>query len=181
MKKPALFLFFMLGSIGVCASAFAKEYPVVKGYGAVTPLPQAKGQPDKSLKYKVLFDVKISAAKTSEVNPGLDRVARFVNLMASAGIKPESLDVVVILSGNATPVALGNRDFKARFLVPNPNTKLIQELTNAGVKIFVCGQSLFDYQFKPEWVNPEVALALGAIVFIPTYELKGYAPVPETN
>jgi hypothetical protein len=51
------------------------EYPVIKGYGPAVSLPNAAVQPDKSLQYKILFDISKPAASNDQVNPGLDHVA----------------------------------------------------------------------------------------------------------
>ena len=154
------------------------EYPVIKGYGPVQPLPKAAVQPDKHLKYKVLFDITHAAKEVGKVNPGLDHVARFINVMASGGIRPEKMSLVAVVHGDATPLILKNDLFKEKFGQDNPNIKLIDDLKKAGVKLYVCGQALTDDNFKPEWVNPEIVLSLSALVAVPTFQLKGYAYLP---
>ena len=166
-----LILFFM-------GLAFAWEYPVIKGYGPVQPLPKAAVQPDKHLKYKVLFDITHAAAEVGKVNPGLDHTARFINVMASGGIRPEKMNLVAVVHGDATPMVLRNDIFKEKFGQDNPNIKLIEDLKKAGVELYVCGQALADDKFKPEWVNPEIIITLSALVDVPTFQLKGYAYLP---
>jgi len=155
--------------------AFAWEYPVIKGYGPVQSLPEAAVQPDKHLKYKVLFDITHAAKEVGKVNPGLDHVARFINVMASGGIRPEKMSLVAVVHGDATPIILKNDIFKEKLGQDNPNIKLVNELRKAGVKLYVCGQALADDNFKSEWVNPEIVLSLSALVDVPTFQLKGYA------
>ncbi|MEK7198684.1 MAG: DsrE family protein [Bacteroidota bacterium] len=48
-------------------------------------------------------------------------------------------------------------------------------MQEAGVKIFVCGQSLNKKNIPIEEVTPEVKPALSAITTLTTYQLKGYA------
>lgn len=165
-------------SLFLAVLSFAWEYPIIKGYGPVQPLPKAAVQPDKQLKYKVLFDIIHAAQDVGKINPGLDHVARFINVMASAGIMPEEMDLVAVVHGHATPIILTNRIFKKEFGQNNPNIQLIDDLKKAGVKLYVCGQALIDYKFKPEWVNPEIVLSLSALVDVPTFQLKGYAYLP---
>jgi intracellular sulfur oxidation DsrE/DsrF family protein len=158
--------------------ALAWEYPVITGYGPAQPLPDAAVQPDKSIKYKVLFDVIVASKKPPAVNPGLEHVARFINVMATAGMMPKSMELVAVIHGDATPLVLDNKIYKQKFGTNNPNLKLISDLKNAGVKLYVCGQALGDFRYKHDWVNPDIVIALSALSTVTTYELKGYAYVP---
>jgi intracellular sulfur oxidation DsrE/DsrF family protein len=157
---------------------YAWEYPVIKDYGPVQPLPKAAVQPDKSIKYKVLFDVTQASKRVDQGNPGLGHVARFINVMATAGLMPKEMELVAVVHGGATPAALKNEFFKAKFKKENPNLRLIKDLKEAGVKLYVCGQALADDRFKEEWVNEQIEVALSALVVVPTFQLKGYAYLP---
>jgi intracellular sulfur oxidation DsrE/DsrF family protein len=169
----SMFLILVCGGL-----AGAWDYPVITGYGPVHPLPKAAIQPDKAIHYKVLFDIKTPAKETDKVSPGLNHVARFINVMASAGLMPDKMSMVAVIHGNAAPIALKNEIFKEKFKVDNPNIKLISDLKKAGVKVYVCGQSLADFSYKPEWLNPDIILTLSALVDVPTFELQGYAYLP---
>ena len=158
--------------------SFAWEYPVIKGYGGMEPLPNAAFQPDKPIKYRVLFDITKASESVDRVNPGLDRVARFLNVMAVSGILPKDMELAAIIHGQATPSVLKSEVFKDRFKKDNPNREIIQGLKEAGVKLYVCGQTLVDDGFKEEWVNEQIGIAVSALVVVPTYQLKGYAYVP---
>ncbi len=158
--------------------SFAWEYPVIKDYGRMEPLPNAAFQPDKLIRYRVLFDITKASESVDRVNPGLDRVARFLNVMAASGILPKDMDLAAVIHGQATPSVLKNEVYKDRFKKDNPNEKIIQRLQEAGVKLYVCGQTLADDGFKEKWVNEQIAIAVSALVVVPTYQLKGYAYVP---
>ena len=164
----------------ICFSswAFAWEYPIIKGYGPMNPLPNAAVQPDNSIKYKVIFEITRIAQSVEKVNPGLDRVARFLNVMAASGIMPKEMELAAVIHGPAAPIVLKNEIFKDRFKTDNPNEKIIRDLKEAGVKLFVCGQSLADNGFEHKWVNEQIAIAVAALVVVPTYQLKGYAYQP---
>jgi intracellular sulfur oxidation DsrE/DsrF family protein len=88
------------------------------------------------------------------------------------------MEMVVIIHGGATPIVLKNDVFKDKYQVENPNMKIIKDLKRTGVKVYVCGQALADNKFESAWVNPGITVVLSALVFVPTYELKGYAYVP---
>jgi intracellular sulfur oxidation DsrE/DsrF family protein len=158
--------------------SFAWEYPLIKGYGPMDPLPNAAVQPDKSIKYKVIFEITRVAQSVDKVNPGLDRVARFLNVMAASGIMPKDMELAAVIHGPAAPSVLKNEIFKGRFKMDNPNEKIIRDLKEAGVKLYVCGQSLADNGFEHKWVNEQIAIAVAALVVVPTYQLKGYAYQP---
>ncbi len=158
--------------------SFAWEYPVIKGYGPINPLPNAAVQPDKSIKYKVIFEITRVAQSVDKVNPGLDKVARFLNVMAASGIMPKDVELVAIIHGPAAPAILKNEIFRNRFKTDNPNEKIIKALKEAGVKLYVCGQSLADNGFEHKWVSEQITIAVSASVVVPTYQLKGYAYQP---
>jgi len=180
MKRQLLKNLVVLAVVLICFPRipFAWEYPFIKGYGPVNPLPNAAFQPDKSIKYKVLFDVTGAAKGVDKVNPGLDHVARFINLMAVGGIMPKDMELAVIVHGPATPIVLRKEIFVERFKKDNPNKKIIKDLKTAGVKLYVCGQALADDGLKEEWVNQQILIAVSALVVVPTYQLKGYAYLP---
>ncbi len=174
----ALFTMVLILGVSFQINALAWEYPVIKGYGPAQPLPEAAVQPDKSIKYRVLFDVIVGSKTPHTVNPGLEHVARYINVMATAGMMPKSMELVAVVHGDATPSVLDNKIFKKKFDTDNPNLKLIADLKNAGVQLYVCGQALGDFKYKHEWVNPDITIALSALSTVTTYELKGYAYIP---
>ena len=180
MKRQLLNSAIVLTSILIFFSnwSFAWEYPAIKGYGPVEPLPNAAFQPDKLTKYRVLFDITKAAEGMDKVNPGLDRVARFLNVMAASGIVSKDMELVAVIHGPAAPAVLKNEIFKDRFKMDNPNERIIQVLREAGVKLYVCGQTLADNGFEHKWVNEQIAIAVAALVVVPTYQLKGYAYQP---
>lgn len=156
------------------------QYPAIQGYGPIVPLPRAVVQPDGSLTYKVLFDITTAGTKKDKagtVNDGLGHVARFINVMKSAGPSVRQ-ELVIVIHGSATPVVLDNRAYKAKFNQDNPNRQLIKDLKSQGVTIYVCGQALRDHKFTHDSVNPDISIALSALVVVPTYQLKGYAYQP---
>ncbi len=63
-------------------------YPVIKEIGPVKQLPNVSFQPDAQLRYRVLFDVAKDALRNDEeaINPGLEKVVRYINTLAVGGI-----------------------------------------------------------------------------------------------
>ncbi|MFL6544697.1 MAG: DsrE family protein [Candidatus Udaeobacter sp.] len=151
-------------------------YPLVPGHGGVVALPQAAEQPRKSA--KALFDI-TADAKPGMVNKGLEQVARLLNLYGAAGMKAGDVKIAAVLHGDADKAALSDRAYAARFnVVANSNLPLIRELKNAGVEVFVCGQSLHELGFKAEEVAVEVPVADSAMLVLVNKQADGYAYIP---
>ncbi|KXU31265.1 hypothetical protein A0J57_02255 [Sphingobium sp. 22B] len=154
-------------------------HPVIAGFGTITPLPDAANQPDTAVNYRAVFNVTKAAAKPEEVNPSLDRVARFVNLLGSKGVNPAPGALVAVIHGPATPIIMNDAAYQARFGRANPNTALIAALRQAGVEIHVCGQALGRAGIEPASVSRDVTVDLAAMVTLATLQLKGWALIPD--
>jgi len=165
----------------VAATATAEDpkwiNPTITDYGAVVSLPQTAMQPSKDIDYKVVFNVTMGG-DGEKINPGLERVARAVNIFTSAGVPASQLHFVAGVHGPATPSVLDHEHYKQKFNVENPNVKLISELTKAGVKVVVCGQALAHNKFPHDWVNREVEVTLSAISDVIILEQQGYVLFP---
>ena len=139
-------------------------------------LPRAAEQPRKGA--KAVFDV-TAAAKPGEVNKGLEQVARLLNLYGAAGLTAHDVTIAAVLHGEADQAVLTNAAYAARYNVAaNPNLPLIRELKNAGVELFVCGQSLHELGFKSEEVAGEVPIADSAMLVLVNKQNGGYAYIP---
>ncbi len=157
------------------ALAQTKEFPVVKNGGGVFPVPEATPVADKNMAYKIVGDLMVGPEKPEELNPGLDRVARLFNAYSEAGIKPEKIDMVVVVHFKGTPLIMSDAAYEKAFGVANPNTALIDELAAKGVKFYVCGQSLRMRGYTDTPRNPNIKVTEAALVATTTFQLKGYA------
>ena len=171
--------------IAASASAIAADTdssfwqtPALAGAGKMHPLPKAAYQPDPSATYKIVFAVTKAGDKPDEVSPSLERVARTVNLYASAGTPLNHMKFVVVLSGPATAAALDNDHYKQKFGVDNPNLEIISKLRAVGIDVAVCGQAVAEHQFRYDWISSQVTLALSALTTISTLEAQGYVLLP---
>ena len=98
----------------ISASAGVPGQAVIPGHGAITPVEGAAERPDRKLRYRVLFNVTKAAATPDKINPSLEKVARFLNLLGNDGVRPEQGDVVVIVHGPATPIVTEDRAYAIR-------------------------------------------------------------------
>jgi len=151
------------------------QTPAIQGYGRVHPRPDAAEQPSPDQTYKVVFNITKGADDPSQPNPGLDHVARAVNVFASAGVPADKLDFVAVIHGPATASVLNADAYESQTKTANPNIELIGRLRRAGVKIEVCGQALSDHDYKDDWVNPDVIITLSALSDLAIYGNRGYA------
>lgn len=154
------------------------QTPVVTHAGRMHPLPDAAYQPDRAATYKVVFALTHGSAKPGEVNPGLQRVARTVNLYASAGVPLDHMKFVAIASGAATSIALDDAHYEKQYGVANPNLPVIRELRKDGIDVAVCGQAVAEHHYEFDWVDKSVTLALSALTTITELQQKGYALMP---
>ena len=129
---------------------------------------------------KIVFDV-TADTKPSDVNKGLDRAARLLNLYGAAGLKASDVRIVVVLHGEATKSVLQDDFYRPRFGVErNPNLPLIRELQKAGVELFVCGQALNYKGFPESAVAKDIPIADAALTVTVNRQQDGfgYLPVP---
>lgn len=153
--------------------------PVIQEYGKVHPMPGAAVQPAADREYKILFNITKAAETPDQVNPGLEHIARLINIFALAKVPPGKLKIAAVIHGPATPATLDDGRYREKYQIENPNKKLINALTQAGVTVYVCGQALAHKGFAPAAVNPEVTVAVAALTVLATYQLDGYALIPE--
>ncbi len=152
--------------------------PVVKDYGKMHPVPDGALSPDPNKDWKIVFDVGMGETMDGGVNAALWHVARAVNIYGNAGVDKEHRKFAVVLHGAATPLALSPEAYKEKFGKDDPDTKLKQELADAGVTLYVCGQALADHGFTEDQVGPNVDVALSALAAVPVLESQGYQLFP---
>ena len=181
--KPITMLAAVLGlsvaaSAGVRAADGFWQTPTIQGAGKMHALPQAAYQPDAKATYKVVFGLTGAAAKPDQVSPGLERVARTVNLYVHAGVPLKHLHFVAIAYGAATAIALDDAHYQKQYGVPNPNLPVIAQLRKAGIDVAVCGQAVAEHEYQYDWIDPRVTLALSGLTTITELQQQGYALVP---
>jgi len=162
------------------AMAADPQHPVVQGYGAITPISSARERPDPSIRYRTLFSVTKAAASPDKVNPSLDKVARFLNLLGADSVRPKRGDVVVIIHGPATTLVMNEIAYGTRTTAAtNPNLPLIAALHSAGVSVRVCSQALVGNKIDPATVAKDVEIDVSALTTLATLQLRGWAMIPD--
>lgn len=162
--------------VGAARAEDRLVYPIIPNVGGVVPLPDAAEQPRKGA--KVVFDI-TADARPSDVNKGLERVARLLNLYGSAGLEASDVKIALVVHGEAVKSILTDATYRSKFGTDaNPNSALIGELHKAGVETFVCGQALANKGFQRSDVSDGVEVASAALTVVINRQADGYSYVP---
>ncbi|GLQ51559.1 DsrE family protein [Dyella flava] len=178
MKRSVLLLSCVAGLFAYGVAAAQNAPQAITAAGAYHPLPHAAYQPDRKATYKVVFALTKASDKPDQINPGIERVARTVNLYVSAGVPLDHLKFVAVAYGQATGLVLDDEHYKAQFGTANPNLAVIRQLRKAGVDVAVCGQAMAEHHYPNEWAAKDVTLSLAALTTITELEQQGYALMP---
>ena len=171
MKNPILILMIFVFSSSM---AQEKSNPLIKDFGTVYAVPFAVEKPNPALKYKILVDVNTASEKPEIVNENLEAAAKIVNLHILGGVPEKNLQVVLVVHGAAAFNLMNNEAYRQKYALDNPNLPLLTSLHKAGVKIFVCGQTIMKRSIDQQKLAPEVTVALSAITTITNYSLNGF-------
>jgi intracellular sulfur oxidation DsrE/DsrF family protein len=172
-----LFLPVCLAFVLISATTFAQSRvnPVIKSSGGIFEIPYAEERPDPSLVYNIVVEVERASEKPDTINWALNNVARMINLHAVGGVPHKNMNVILAIHGGATYTVMNNDAYRMKYKVDNPNLKLYKELADAGVKIFVCGQSLIGRDVDRMKMVPEVKVSVSMLTVLTTYQMKGFA------
>ena len=151
------------------STAHAQQHAAaVPTFGNIVPIDGFAEQPDPDLHYRVVFSI-TEASPTGEVNRSLEKVARYLTLLASGGVPPEVVSIVAVVHGPATPIVANTSD--------NPNLSLIAALQDAGVTIAICSQAMHRAQMRADDLAPNVRIDASALTTLTNLQLRGWAVV----
>lgn len=153
------------------------ETPIIKGYGEVKYFDQAASQLNKQLEYKLIFDIKGNQVKNG-VNKGLWTIARTLNLFELSGIPSKKIEIVASIHGEATFITLNSNAYQDKFGRDNPNSNIIQQLNDSGVKLYVCSQATSSRNINNDDLNINVIPALSGIAVLSNHLLQGFTLMP---
>jgi intracellular sulfur oxidation DsrE/DsrF family protein len=143
-------------------------------------IPGAHETPNPNLDYKIVFDLNSTADKVDDVNPGLSTIAALVNTFAHYHVGPAHRHFLAIFHGPTVELVENDETYRASHQGhANPNVKLMQELTAAGVQLVVCGQSALQHHIDLKTIQPDVQLNLSATVTLMNLQTQGYVRIDE--
>ena len=152
--------------------------PLIAGYGPTYPIGDRDVPLREGFNYKTVFDLAAYPGEVTAVNVRFESVARFLNMHARNGVPAGNMDLAVVVHGPAVKNLLKNDAYEARYKVPNPNLELLTLLHDAGVKIYVCGQSLSFGGVAKNELADGVRVALSAMTMLTVLQSDGYALLP---
>jgi intracellular sulfur oxidation DsrE/DsrF family protein len=171
-------LFLPLLLILLTSTAFAQQalFPIIENFGGIYEISDSI-DPEPGMEYNIVIDLKTLQRDKASLNPGLNNVARMMNLHGLGGVKAENLNVAVVIHGGATDLVINNEAYQKRYELDNPNLKLLDSLKEAGVEIYVCGQSLLARKYEFDELNPQITKGLSMLTVFTTYMNRGYKPL----
>jgi intracellular sulfur oxidation DsrE/DsrF family protein len=174
--KSFYFVLILLFISSINLAAQQPQFPIVSEFGGIFEIEDAAPL-NSNMEYKIVIDLKTLQRDKESINPGLNNVARLMNLHGLGGVTAKNLDVAVIVHGSATDVIIDNDAYQKRYELDNPNIALITALKEAGAKVYVCGQSLLSRQYARNEINEDVTVALSMLTTYTTYVHGGYVPL----
>lgn len=164
--------------VSASAKSDIKMGPVIEGYGPTSAIADADVKLPEGFTYKALFDISETHKKHDQYNRKIESVARFLNMHARNGVKLEDMKLAVVLHGAATKDVLTDEAYAKRHGHINPNTDLIKQLSEKGVKFYLCGQSAAFYDIKKSELSSDVKLALSAMTMAVLLQQEDYQLIP---
>jgi len=152
--------------------------PIIEDYGPTYPIDFRDVPLEEDVVYKIIFDLSSYPGEVTSLNGNLVSVARYLNMHARNGVALEDMDVAVVVHGGALKNSLSHTAYENRYQTQNPNLDLFRKLDEAGVKFYICGQSMrFQGIEKSELASP-AKVGLSAMTMLTVLQNKGYALLP---
>lgn len=174
MRRP---LFALATAALVCAPLRAHAQTgeaLIQKLGASSPVPSPTFPADKSLTYRIAWNVTAAPEKPEQLADGFRRPANFLTMTDAEGVPRAQVHLAVIVFGGATKSLLRNEAYKAAAGVDNATIPLLEALDAAGVQVIVCGQALARLKIAREQLLPFVKVATSASMARATLAARGY-------
>lgn len=159
-------------------AAESQTGPVITDFGPVYDVAEGAYNLEKGVHYKVSMDVSATEDFSDDINRRLESAARFLNMHARNGIDAKDIDFAIIVHGPAVKDLATDEVYQAKFDSPNPNTAMLDQLSKAGVRIYLCGQTAAHRGYSASDLNPAVTMALSAMTVHVRLQAEGYTLIP---
>lgn len=163
------------GSIHAQTAAF-KDGPLIMGFGKHAPV-STHTVPEGAL-FKVAFDVGSSNDNKDQVNRKFNSLARFINMHIAAGVKPDNIQLALVVHGKATLDLLKDASYQQKFTQDNPNKPLLNILMEHNVRVILCGQSAAAFGINSSGLIAGVEVELSAMTAHALLQQQGYTTNP---
>jgi len=150
--------------------------PVIKEFGETAPV-DADTKIDSNHKFNVVFDVG-KQGDNDKPNRNFNSLARFINLHAKAGVKPENINLALVVHGKAANDLLNSDAYKKKFELSSPNSGLLSVLLKNNVEIYLCGQTAAYYDIEKKDLHAGVQMSQSAMTAHALLQQQGYTLNP---
>jgi len=152
--------------------------PYVNAGGPAFEVPDRDVPLREGHKYRVVYELTQYPGEKTDVNRSLSVVARFMNMHGKNGVPLENLDVAVVVHGQTLLAMMNDDAYEEMFGVKNPSMALINDLAEAGVQFYACGQSLGFRGLDKSVLAEPVKVGLSAMTMLVTLQADGYTFLP---
>lgn len=173
-KLPLIFILCVCIFFQATSQENRVDGKIIKDFGPTFSVENPDIKTDIYGDLKVIFDITQTSEDKSVTNKFIETAARFLNMHANVGMKLEQLHVAMTIHGGAWQDVMTNEAYKEKFGVDNPNLKLINQLTDAGVEVIICGQTANARGLNKSNTNSNVKYALSAMTALLQYQNNGY-------
>ena len=152
--------------------------PIIMKGGSHSPVPDPTFAVPTDLTYKVAWDIRVGAPKPGEPNAAFEVPARFLNQSVGIGVPRTNVQIAVVVHGTAGEELLNNDEYRSRKGVDNPNIALLDEMSRAGIRIIICGQTVAARKMPREKILPFVEVSPSAAWAHAVLQKQGYTLNP---
>jgi len=134
---------------------------------------------DKDTKYKAVYDIH-SGDEAAGISRGLYYARGLIEAFEKQGVKPEQLDIHLVLHGGAAKFLLTEEAFQDVSGDPfavNLNAKIVQDLIDLGVSVEICHSKMKSKGWLAEDVLPNVMIVHDGYTRLVKLQNDGYALV----
>lgn len=165
-------------AVPIAVTAAPQTGPVIAEFGPVFEIADgAYGlQPDTD--YALALDVSDAPDDPTHLNRYIESAARYLNMHARAGVDMNRLKLAVVVHGPAAMSLLNDAAYQRAFGVENPNGPLLKALGDAGVAVYLCGQTAGFRDIDAQDLVPSVQMALSAMTAHTRLQAEGYSVIP---
>ncbi len=166
--------------LGILTMRTAAQTLAVPSAPVMVDIPDAQEKPDPSLDYKIVFDVQTAGATAGDVSPGLKMIGTLINTYEKYGVAPDHLHLQAVFHGATILLVVDDATYKAHTgIAHNPNAELLEQLSKAGLKMVVCGQSAMQQHYDFKSILPPAQINLSASVTFINLAARGYTRMTE--
>lgn len=139
------------------------------------PRPMIKVEP--RARYKAVYDIH-SSEIAAGVSKGLFYARGLIEAFGKQGVKPDQLDIHLVLHGEAAQFLLIDETYREVSGDPfavNLNAKITQDLLNLGVSVEICHSVMKSKGWRPADVLPNVTIVHDGYTRLIKLQNDGYA------